>query len=110
MGNTSGTFALLLCPVSFLHDLTTAYCALLDRFRIDHAQLICLDRQPFLQLHLVAHRRHSLSCYFYIVSSFFGLGSNVKENTVCPNITANDIRLPGLNVQCLVLLSDFQQT
>jgi hypothetical protein len=111
MGNTSGLFAQLLCPVSFLRTLTTAYCALLDRFRIDHAHLSCLDRQPFLHLHLhlVAHRRHSLS-YFYIVSSFFGFGSNVTENTVCPNITSNDTRLPGLNVKCLLLFSDFQQT
>jgi len=102
MGNTSGPFVLSLCPASFLRNLTAAYCALLDRFRIDHTQMLCLDRQPFLQLHLVAHRGHSLSCYFYIVSSFFGLGSNFTENTVCPNITANDIRLSGLNLKCLL--------
>jgi hypothetical protein len=99
MGNTSGPYALLLCPVSFLRTLTTAYSALLDRLRIHHAQLLCLDTQPFLQLHLVAHRRHSISCCFYIVSSFFGLVSNVTKNTVCPNITANDTWLPGLNVK-----------
>jgi hypothetical protein len=62
-----------------------------------------------LQFYLVAHRRHSLS-YFYIVSSFFGLGSNVTEDTVCPNIMGNDTRLPGLNIKCLLLFSDFQQT
>jgi len=84
MGNISGPFVLLLCPVSFLRNLTTVHCALRDRFRTDHAQLR-LGRQPFLQLHLVAHRNHSLSCYFYIVSSFFGLGANVTEKTVCPN-------------------------